>query len=196
LFSTPELYRKLIHLASSIIPLSYLYLFPDRALMAVLLSIVVVLSFILDHDDIQKINWIKNIFTKYLNPLMRKSEINGRLTGATWLFISSFITVLIFPMDIAVYALLIMTVSDAVAALVGLYFGKRKIFNKTFEGTLAGIIVGISLCFLVPTIPFMIAVIGVITGMSVELLPLRMNDNLSIPLVSGGIMHIARTYLV
>ena len=164
--------------------------------MAVLLSIVVVLSFILDHDYIQKINWIKNIFTKYLNPLMRKSEINGRLTGATWLFIASFITVLIFPMDIAVYALLIMTVSDAVAALVGSYFGKRKIFNKTFEGTLAGIIVGISLCFLVPTIPFMIAVIGVITGMSVELLPLRMNDNLSIPLVSGGIMHIARTYLV
>ena len=164
--------------------------------MAVLLSIVVVLSFILDHDYIQKINWIKNIFTKYLNPLMLKSEINGRLTGATWLFTASFITVLIFPMDIAVYALLIMTVSDAVAALVGSYFGKRKIFNKTFEGTLAGIIVGISLCFLVPTIPFMIAVIGVITGMSVELLPLRMNDNLSIPLVSGGIMHIARTYLV
>ena len=98
-------------------------------------------------------------------------------------------------MDIAVFALLIMTVSDAVAALVGSYFGKRKIFNKTFEGTLAGIIVGILLCFLVPTIPVMIAVIGVIAGMSVELLPLRLNDNLSIPLVSGGIMHIARTYI-
>ena len=195
MFSTYELYRKLIHLASSIIPLSYLYLFPDRTLMAKLLSILVVVSFILDHDYIQKINWIKNIFTKYLNPLMRKSEINGRLTGATWVFTASFITVLIFPMDIAVYALLIMTVSDAVAALVGSYFGKIKIFEKTFEGTLAGIIVGISLCFLVPTIPVMIAVIGVITGMSVELLPLRLNDNFSIPLVSGGIMHIARTYI-
>ncbi len=169
-----------------------MYLLPDRTLMTVLLALLMVMCYIFDHRNLQKITWVRYLFTRFFNPMLGEKELAGQLTGATWVCTAMFFTVLIFPADIAVYALLIMTVGDPVAAIVGSHFNKIRIFNKTLVGSLAGVFACLVVSFLVPSIPFKLAAVGALAGMTVELLPLPINDNISIPLVSGTILYFSR----
>ena len=57
--------------------------------------------------------------------MLRIHEIDGKFTGATWVFIGSTLTISIFPKEIAVISLVYMSLGDATAGLVGEKFGKR-----------------------------------------------------------------------
>ena len=70
--------------------------------------------------------------------MMRKHELNGALTGASWVMISAFVTILIFPKNIAILSLIFMSIGDTVAGLAGRRIGKLKIGEKTVEGFLFG----------------------------------------------------------
>ncbi|MGH9879708.1 MAG: diacylglycerol/polyprenol kinase family protein, partial [Nitrososphaerales archaeon] len=77
-------------------------------------------------------------------------------------------------------------VGDGSASIVGRMYGKNKIpfsNGKTIEGTATGIIcafVGASL-FISPTM----AITAALIGMIVEFLPLRVNDNITVPLLAA-----------
>ena len=76
------------------------------------------------------IGWIQKWFGIFFSPMLRKHELEGNLTGATWAFIGGTISVFLFEKDIAVLALLFMSVGDTVAALIGQRYGKIKIGKK------------------------------------------------------------------
>ena len=62
--------------------------------------------------------------------MMRQHELDGKMTGATWVLIGSTLTVFLFNKDIAVLSLLFMSIGDTVAALVGQKYVKIKIGAK------------------------------------------------------------------
>ena len=130
---------------------------------------------------------------KLFNFMLRSYELKGRFTGATWVVTGAFVTVAIFPKEIAILALLFMGLGDTVAGLIGSHFGRIKIWNKTLEGTLAGL----AICFLItgffPGISIWIRISGAVSAMLAELSPIPLDDNIMIPMVSGTIMVVMST---
>lgn len=93
---------------------------------------------------------------------------------------------LIFPAPFNFVAIAVVTLGDGFASVVGRMFGKHKIPHsggKSLEGTAAGVLCAFAgaLVFVPPTT----ALTAALAGMAVELLPLRISDNLTVPFVSG-----------
>ena len=129
--------------------------------------------------------------------MLRIHEIDGKFTGATWVFIGSTLTISIFPKEIAVISLVYMSLGDATAGLVGKNFGKTKFYNKTIEGSIAGLIVCLlSGYFVHLTLPLVVVFSGAFAAMFIELMPISIDDNLSIPLFGGTIMVIVSTVVI
>ncbi|HXK45319.1 MAG TPA: hypothetical protein PL060_05125 [bacterium] len=118
----------------------------------------------------------------------------GVLTGDTNFIIASFISVLYFPLPVAVANLLFLTFGDAASAMIGTKYGKLHIFpGKTVEGMLGGIIINCIIGVLVSfyfAIPFEILFAGVLTGCILEVLPLKIDDNLTVGIIPGILMTI------
>ena len=191
-----EILRKLLHLSSSIIPLSYFFILKDQGLMMMILLFLMTISLLIEYFRYNYRGRLRNIFQKYLLEILRTKEIEGQFTGATWMLIGFTFTVFLFEFEIAVLALLFLCIGDSVAAIVGTAFPIGKIWNKSLLGSFAGII----LCAIFGIIinnslsPKLI-ILGAISAMFVELIPSRINDNFSIPIFSGFTMHILKGIL-
>jgi len=133
--------------------------------------------------------------------LLKKGE-GFRLTGSTYLLVSSLAVFLLFEKYIAITSLLFLSIGDLMAAVIGEKFciGKRIVFNKSLEGSLACLasclLIGALLTRIISTITASIAIVGTIMATVAGLLPVPVDDNLTIPLFSAGIMTLAAFYFV
>ena len=96
------------------------------------------------------------------------------------------ITLLLFPTPVNGAAIAIFTLGDSTASLFGGLISKKPLpFNKskTLEGSLAGFFFAfLAGAFFVSPV---LALIGAVVGMTVESLPLPVNDNILMPLCTG-----------
>jgi len=196
LIQQTEYYRKIIHIFNLAIPFTYLFFFESRfqilCILVPLTVFAIVIEYLRGHSVI-----IKKIFDNFLISMLRLHEMDGKYTGATWLFIGSTLTVAIFPKEIAVISLIYMCIGDTVAGLVGRKFGKMKFYDKTIEGSLAGLIVCLLSGYLVQlSLPLIVVFSGAFAAMFIELLPISIDDNISVPLFAGTIMIIASTVVI
>jgi phytol kinase len=95
-------------------------------------------------------------------------------------------SLLIFPVPFNYAAIAVITLRDGFASIAGRLYGTHKVpytGGKTVEGAVVGLICAFAgaAIFVSPAT----ALIAAIIGMVVELLPLRVTDNLTIPLLSG-----------
>ena len=185
-----EIFRKVLHLFSSVIPLGY-YFFPqEKKIILSTLFILIIFAILIEFFRLKN-SWVKIFFSKHLQFMMRSQERNGLVTGATWLLIGSFITISFFPIEYAIPALLFLTIGDTFAAIVGLRFPLIQIGQKTLSGSIAGFT--ISLIFVILTIKDVapnILILGSFSAMIAECAPIPLNDNLTIPIVSGFVMFL------
>ena len=191
LLRTEEIKRKIIHLGNSVIPLSYYFFVQDRMTMVWILFSVTICFVTVDYFR-SRIVWIQKWFQIFFSPMLRKHELEGKLTGATWVFIGGTISVFLFEKDIAVLALLFMSVGDTVAALIGQRYGKIKIGKKSIEGFAGGLISCIFVSIFFPSVIWINRITGSLVASLTELSPIPVDDNLMIPLISGGIMTLFR----
>ena len=73
-------------------------------------------------------------FLTYFKILLREEE-RSRLTGASYVLISSLIAFLAFPRDVAIVALSFLAVGDALGTIIGTRLGRRNLFGKTWKET-------------------------------------------------------------
>ncbi len=144
-----------------------------------------------------RLNPFKDIFIILFGSLLRRKEFSS-LTGGSYLMVASLAAMLLFGSNKGVFiaAVSFLAIGDTVAALIGLSVGKIKVFRKTLEGTLAGLIACIAVAYIVSILPgidtpFIIGIIGAISASVVEALPFEINDNVVVPLFSGIVMMIA-----
>jgi dolichol kinase len=183
-----EITRKILHLFASIIPLGYVWLIPDKEIMIFILGGLSLFAVLLESSR-KKWDVVETLFEKHFNFMLRQSEFDGGLTGATWLLFGSTITLFLFPIQIAVPALLFLTVGDTFAAIVGKGFPIGKIRDKTLSGTFAGIVTSSGAALWInQLLPADIIILGAVAAMLVEIAPIPMNDNLTIPLTGGLVM--------
>ena len=122
--------------------------------------------------------------------MTRPHEHQNNLTGASYVFLGSFMVIWLFPKPIAVVALLFLTIGDSTACLIGMSFGRVRIWGqKTLEGTLAFLLSSLLVTWWVPQIPFWVKLIGAGAASILELIPWRLDDNLTIPSLSALVMY-------
>ena len=192
MISLEEYFRKIIHLSSLIIPFGYLYFITDKNTIVIILIFLTLIFLFIDIGR-HRIIWIQSIFKYFFNNMLRVHERKGKLTGATWVIIGSLITITIFSKNVAVIALIFMSLGDTAAGLIGQKFGKHKVGNKSWEGFLGGLIVCFIIAIIFPFLPLKISLSGALAAMIMELLPIPLDDNFKIPLGSGAIMMMLST---
>ena len=190
---SPPVWRRLFHMgACSAIPL--VAVFVSRTEMVALmvgLSGVALLAegarFLLPGANRLLMRWLK--------PLLKESE-RWRITGATYIALSSLVAFLLFDKPVAIAALFFLSLGDPLAALVGSrmgsLFGIRRFYGKSPVGTLAFFIVALAAAGVLSASGVVSFHWGLVAGAAiaaiVELVPLMVDDNATIPLVSGGAM--------
>jgi dolichol kinase len=183
-----ELKRKIIHLSCAILPLLY-YFYLSREQIIIICSTISVLFLI---AEILRFRHRKSevLFQNIFFSLLREKEKNKHITGATYLFISATVTFIIFKKEIAVPAVLVLTIADSFAAIVGKMTDSARVFDKSLAGSLTFFIISMIILFLfVPDFGWFMPIIAVIITI-IEVLPLPINDNLLISLSTGIILQI------
>lgn len=181
--------RKLYHLFGGIGLLSLYYILGrERALVLYTVLFLLVLAADIMRLKIRAVN--RFVFTRF-GSFIRKSEEN-KLTGTPPYVLGIGLSLYLYPPEIAAAAVCFLAFGDVAATAIGERFGRTKIGSKSLEGTLAFVAAAVFAGLLLPLvgIPVLHGIIlaGAIFAAAVELLPIPVNDNLLIPLVSGGVM--------
>ncbi len=130
-------------------------------------------------------------FMAQTSVLLKESE-SSRVLGSTYMAAASLIVFLFFDKEIAILALMYIAVGDPLAGVVGKRYGRVKVGSKSVEGTLAFAVgaggVGCALIAAGLDMPYWVALGGAGVGALVELLPSPVDDNLTVPAMSGVVM--------
>ena len=186
-----ELLRKTTHLAGFFIPLIYIVL--DKPKMIIIAGALVGIAVIVEF-----LKWVsesfRELFFRFFEFILRRHERKGAITGATYYIISTFLCIVIFDKNIAIVSIFFIVLGDTAAALVGKAWGRIKLIGrKSLEGSAACFIVCavISVFWIDPVI----GLTGAFVATLAELLPLRIDDNLTVPLISGAVMQLMVAYI-
>ncbi|MCL4378096.1 MAG: hypothetical protein M1409_06925 [Actinobacteria bacterium] len=116
----------------------------------------------------------------------------GVLTGDTFFMLATFLSLLYFPFPIAVASLYFLVFGDAASGVVGTRWGKIPLLpHKTLEGLFAEIFMNMVVAFLLYLrfhLSFYILAAGVLTGAVLEVVSIKVDDNITVGLVPGIIM--------
>lgn len=206
-----EINRKLLHVFSgTLIPAGILYIPMIDGYSAfspvIILGLFTLGSILLEYLRFHNAT-VQKLFITMGSGVLRKSEKNT-FTGSTYIFMAAFLCSVIFfnHPHITFIALSLFILGDAIAAIVGISMGRIKIGKKSLEGSAACFILGLLLFFFVyPQIPMLLdrwhgevplplIFIASFSNTIFELFPVSLgkkmsiNDNLSVPLITGMIL--------
>ncbi len=147
---------------------------------------------------VELLKWVsesfRELFFRFFEFILRRHERKGSITGATYYIIGTFLCIVIFDKNIAIVSIFFIVLGDTAAALVGKAWGRIKLMGrKSLEGSAACFIVCavISVFWIDPVI----GITGAFVATLAELLPLRIDDNLTVPLISGAAMQLMVAYM-
>ncbi|MCJ7508304.1 MAG: dolichol kinase [candidate division Zixibacteria bacterium] len=185
-----ELKRKAVHFFALSIPIGY-YFIPKSISLLILIPITSI-SITLDIIRLRKLPGVNTLYL-ILGPILRRRE-RFNFAGSTYILFGSVMSILFFNKRIAIAAISFIILGDIASALVGKIFGRTKLGRKkTLEGSIAFLLV----CFLVASIihfvsgfPLWIGLIGAVVATLVENLTVLVDDNVTVPLLSGLVMQL------
>ncbi len=135
---------------------------------------------------------------KLINKYIFRAEEQLKESAGVPYVMGLLLTLISFPKVIALVAIYTLAVADPLSAIIGIRFGKKKISeNKSFEGSGAFFLSSFIITFLVffwwssyleimlgplLLLSFLVAICTTLF----ELIPLRIDDNLTIPLFTAG----------
>lgn len=145
-------------------------------------------------DFLRKKNRLMNaMILKIMGPLMRRSEKEG-MSGLPFYALGCSLSLYFYERDIAILSIMFLVFSDPISSFFGVLYGKDKILpNKSLQGAVAGFFT----CYLISLFYAMntatigthlltYSIVAGIIGSSSELISaFNVDDNLTIPVLSG-----------
>jgi len=188
--------RKLYHLIGGIGLLSLYYLLGrDRALLFYAALFLVALGLDIIRLSIPSVNDL--IFARF-SSFIRKNEAH-KLTGTAPYVLGIGLSLYLYSTVVATVAICFLAFGDVAATAIGERYGRTKIGDKSLEGTaafvLAALAAGGTLALIGLGLSPWVMVPGALVAAGVELLTLPVNDNLVIPIVSGGAMELLLRFM-
>lgn len=182
-----KFWRTVLRPLAIIFPLLYLYL--DRRFILIFIGSVAMAFLLLDIVRLlsEKTNlWLFKSF-------LFKHKERRNFSSMSLFLVSIFLAILLFPKGIAILAVTFLIFGDVFAKTIGMMFGKTRIFRKSIEGStayfLAAIIFG--LVFLPYTgLSIIVLIVGALTAAIVEMMPLGVDDNLTVAVIAGAVMYV------
>ena len=181
--------RRLFHLANGVVVATAYALLFSRTQVVHLFGIVACTVYILDRVRIHypeisaRLPWAERTFLR--------AEEHAREAAATPYAIAMLLTILTFPKPVALIAIYTLAIADPLSAVVGIRFGRHRLVGrKSVEGSIAFFAASfaVSVAVLawasdVPLATRLGASLAIaLLGAMVEVLPLRIDDNITIPL--------------
>jgi dolichol kinase len=133
---------------------------------------------------------------KLLDKIGKESEKKFPLKGAIFFLVSTALVILLFPRDIALAAIIVLTFGDSVSYMAGFFGAKYKVnpFRKwkSLFGTFCGMVV--AFLFAIIVIDPLSAAIGAFFGMIAEAISIKLgetdaDDNLVVPLAAATAIY-------
>lgn len=187
-----HLTRKLWHISTGLLGLGAFYHFgltTEFTANALLAVAFLGLSVDLIRLRFEKVNQYAILLMK---PFMRESEKNS-LSGLPFYALGVALALHLFPEKMAILAILFLIFSDPISSFIGILFGRDNILpNKSLQGCLAGFVT----CYILTMayglhygqvtfdLIFFSLFAGALGSFS-ELVSGRVDDNLTIPVISG-----------
>ncbi len=180
--------RRVFHLlAGSSIPVVILFLPRDVVEWGLIAASVIAVLFELVRSLAPSMN---ELAVRRL-PFFKDSE-RWQVTGATYMTLSATFIVFVFDKEVAVLALLFLSVGDPFAALIGVRDHRTRVFGKSLAGAVAFTSAAIGaglLASLHPDVPLAWWIVpGAVVAAAAELAPLPIDDNITVPLAASVAM--------
>ena len=187
----PPVWRRLFHLtAGSVILVAGI--FAPHSAIVIALAALTAGGFTLDLARF-RMGWLNRLFLRWLAPLLKADE-GRRVTGATYMALAALVVFVSFDRPVAVAALLFLSLGDPAAALVGMRAPGPRLFGKSPGGTIAFIaaswaVVGVMVATGAVEYHWGLMA-GAVVAALVELAPVPLDDNLTVPIAAGLAMHL------
>jgi dolichol kinase len=182
-----EILRKLTHIGAISIPI--IYYINGKQVILILLAGGVTISLLVDLLRFFGHGRSKDFIYRHVGLMIRPHE-KTNFTGATYILASSILTILIFDKPIAILAIGFIVVGDTAGAIVGRLWGRNRYRNKTVEGSASFFVACCLVAMLVSGIPLWVKILGAFIATIVEALTIYVDDNLTVPLISGMLMQV------
>lgn len=182
-----ELARKATHMGALVIPGGYFFLGLEKPTALYIMIPITAAMIVIDIARLRKWKFWHAVGKPIIGRMIRQHEENGDFTGATYILASSCFTIGFFSKPIAIAALAFIMVGDSFAAIIGRRFGKHKFGRKSIEGSLACLVGTAIVACAGPLfgLELQLALAGAVVAAVVEALSTRVDDNVSVPLISG-----------
>lgn len=189
-----RLWRILIRPAAFLL-ISLNYKMQKASFLSLLTVLVIVFLFLdllrLTHKGVESF-----LHDKFKFKFFKENE-RRRFSSMTLFLIGVILSFIFFEKSLATAACSFLILGDLAAKILGMNFGRRKLFHKTVEGFLAHVVVCVYVAYflnVIGLVPFGVGLLGAIIASVCELLPLSINDNVSVPLFSGLVMSIVEGF--
>lgn len=196
--------RKIWHMVSGIIILYTILSLPFPLKSSAFMAMIVGgLALLFDYMRLRDERMNKTVIA-VLGPFMRESE-KSHLSGLPFYLLGLSTSLFLFDKPIAILSILFLIVADPMASFFGILYGKshdKMQSNKSLQGAAASFI----FCYLITLffglsydanggLLLLFALCGAAIGSLAELISFKIDDNLTIPLISGLGLTIANLLL-
>jgi dolichol kinase len=180
-----ELVRKATHMGALSIPVGYHFLSLDKATALYIMVPIACLMVAIDVARLRNRGFWRNVAGPLAGRMVRGHEVAGDFTGATYILISACLTIGLYEKHIAIAALAFIVVGDTFAALIGRKLGRHWFGRKSVEGSLGCLLGTVIVAVLAPGLTLAVALTGAVVATITEALSAGIDDNISVPIVSG-----------
>jgi dolichol kinase len=160
------------------------------------LCLIAIVSLLYSLSEIIRLRMKKFFLVKLTLLASREEEKDRFIVKPLYYAVGIVGSILLFPKNIGDTSIILLTLGDGLAHIFGILFGKtRNPLNKskTIEGTLLGFTTAFLVSILI--IHFEIAFIGAVIGAVIESFGKPIDDNISVPLLSGLAMILVTIYI-
>jgi dolichol kinase len=191
-----NLARNVLHFSSGLTALLVIQLAPSRAWVIGVASVLLVVAWTIEWTRRRDGRW-NDTLMRVMAPVAHSHE-RHHINSATWYTTALFLIAIFGDMMAASLAVMVLGAADPVAAQVGRRFGRHHITrNRTVEGTAGFVVAGVlvsaaTLAICYPALDaaetWGFALVAALAGAVAELVSQRVDDNLSIPLVTTAVV--------
>ncbi len=177
--------RRVVHVVSGLVLAGALWVLQPPTLVAVsVLAAVVLILFVSDLIRLARPG-LNALFFRAFRPLVSPREAVG-IASATWFMAGILVTVSLFPLEVAVPAIVVLALADPAANYAGRTWGRRRLGTGTVEGT--AVFVAVAFLTLSPVAPLPSAFLAALLAAVAEVLPWKLDDNLVIPVTVSAVL--------
>ena len=128
--------------------------------------------------------WFFAVFNRLASP----REARGA-ASSSWYALGITLSMALFPLEIARAAILVLGLADPAASVIGRIWGRRPLGKGSWLGSTVFLLVATGVLWVaLPGVPLALLGLTALTAALAEVFVPRLDDNLIIPLVTGGML--------